>query len=68
MGRTAEKISETITAANDSIHVIENIIEKITNGESATDDLKNDPMAPRMWGWNEEKTLTNGYIYLIFAY
>jgi predicted transcriptional regulator len=42
MGRTVEEIRETITSANNSAQVIENIIEKITNGESVTDDLKNE--------------------------
>jgi hypothetical protein len=40
--RTPEQITQTITAAKDSVWVIENTIEKLTNGSTATQQLKGD--------------------------
>lgn len=40
--RTPEQITQTITAAKDSVWVIENTIEKLTNGSAATQQLKDE--------------------------
>lgn len=40
--KTPEQITQTINAAKDSVWVIENTIEKLTNGSTATQQLKED--------------------------
>jgi hypothetical protein len=40
--KTPEEITQTINAAKDSVWVIENTIEKLTNGSTATQQLKED--------------------------